>query len=1160
MKLMIANRGEVAIRIARAAAELEIETVAIFAEDDAECLHVRRADAAVPLSGSGPRAYLDAEQIVGLAAQEGCVALHPGWGFLAESAELARRCAESGILFVGPPPEVLELFGDKTRARALAERQGVPVPPGISEPVTLERARAFFEALPAGAAMVIKAAGGGGGRGLRVVGDRSELADAYRRAASEAEAAFGAGDLYVEELVRGARHVEVQIAGDDEGNVSALGDRDCSLQRRHQKLIEIAPAPALPVGLRRELVEAALALARAAGYRSLGTFEFLVPAEGIAAGASDAGFSFLEANARLQVEHTVTEEVTGLDLVRLQLELARGRSLDELGCSNGDVPAPRGFAVQARVNLETLEADGATRPSSGTLTLFEPPTGPGVRTDTYGYAGYRTSSRYDSLLAKVIGHSGQGRLEPAMRRTARALEELRIAGVETNVPLLLAILEHPDVGAARIHTRFVDEHLSTLVASAERRRRSTTQSQAPSVVSAVSAAARRAGARVDALDPLAVLDYGKGLGASAPAALAELAAEAAPALDDPEIPDGAVALRAPMQGTVVGVELERGETVRVGAAVLIMEAMKMEHEIRAPVSGTLGELFVAVGDTVYDGTLLAWIEEATEDAETGQTSQEVDLDEIRPDLAEVHERHAVTLDAARPDAVAKRRRTHQRTARENVDDLCDEGTFVEHGQLVLTPGTGLPREQVIARFPTDGMITGIGNVNGGLFPGEDSRCVVMAYDYTVLAGTQGALNHPKTDRMLELAEQWRRPVVLFAEGGGGRAGTGGRRQGGESTTRAGQGRTDETYRPLDTATFSSMARLSGLVPLVGITSRFCFAGNASLLGCCDVIIATADSSIGMGGPALIEGGGLGVFRPEEVGPMAVQVPNGVVDVAVADEAEGVRVAKKYLSYFQGRLAHWDCADQRLLRRVVPENRLRVYRVRDAIEGLADLGSVLELRSGFGPGIVTALIRIEGRPLGVVANDPEHLSGAIDSPGSDKAARFLQLCDAFDLPVLVLCDTPGMMVGPEIERSAIVRHCSRLFVTGANLTVPILAVVLRKAYGLGAQAMCGGDLKRPFFTVAWPTAEFGGMGLEGQVKLGFRNELAAIEDPEQRRARYQELVAAAYERGRALSAGASFAVDDVIDPAETRRWIARALESVPAPPRRAGKKRPYVDTW
>jgi acetyl-CoA carboxylase carboxyltransferase component len=360
--------------------------------------------------------------------------------------------------------------------------------------------------------------------------------------------------------------------------------------------------------------------------------------------------------------------------------------------------------------------------------------------------------------------------------------------------------------------------------------------------------------------------------------------------------------------------------------------------------------------------------------------------------------------------------------------------------------------------------------------------------------------------------------------------------------------------------FHYFGRLSGLVPLVGINSGRCFAGNAALLGCCDVVIATANSNIGMGGPAMIEGGGLGVFRPEDVGPMPVQTRNGVVDVAVADEAEAVAVARRYLSYFQGPLPEWECADQRLLRAIVPENRLRIYDVRSVVETLADTGSVLELRRPFGPGMVTALARIEGRPMGIVANNPTHLAGAIDSDGADKAARFMQLCDAFDLPILFLCDTPGIMVGPEVEKTALVRHASRMFVTGASLSVPIFTIVLRKSYGLGAQAMAGGSFKAPFFAVAWPTGEFGGMGLEGAVKLGFRNELAALEDPEKRRALYEEMVERAYERGKALNTASHFEIDDVIDPLESRRWLVRGLRSLPPAEKRSGKRRPCIDTW
>jgi acetyl-CoA carboxylase carboxyltransferase component len=386
--------------------------------------------------------------------------------------------------------------------------------------------------------------------------------------------------------------------------------------------------------------------------------------------------------------------------------------------------------------------------------------------------------------------------------------------------------------------------------------------------------------------------------------------------------------------------------------------------------------------------------------------------------------------------------------------------------------------------------------------------------------------------------------VFFTEGGGGRPGD-----------------TDQVFAGnLHTPAFNMFGRLSGLVPLVGVASGRCFAGNAVLLGCCDVIIATANSNIGMGGPAMIEGGGLGVFRPEDVGPMSVQTRNGVVDVAVADEAEAVRAARHYLSYFQGATRDWACADQRLLRRAVPENRLRVYDVRSVLATLADAGSVLELRRDFGVGMITALARVEGRPLGVIANNPMHLGGAIDSDGADKAARFMQLCDAYDLPLLFLCDTPGNMVGPEAEKAALVRHCCRLFVIGANVTVPFFTVVLRKAYGLGAQGMAGGGFHAPFFAVSWPTGEFGGMGLEGAVKLGYRNELAAIADPQERLRTYEQMVAAMYEKGKALNTASLFEIDDVIDPADTRRWISAGLAAAPPAPRRAGKTRPWIDAW
>jgi acetyl-CoA carboxylase carboxyltransferase component len=604
-------------------------------------------------------------------------------------------------------------------------------------------------------------------------------------------------------------------------------------------------------------------------------------------------------------------------------------------------------------------------------------------------------------------------------------------------------------------------------------------------------------------------------------------------------------ITAPHQGIMVSVDVKAGDVVQSGQHVAVMEAMKMEFIVEAISDGVVRQIMVSEGDTVSTGQPLLFIEPLDAASERVEQVKPVDLDAIRADLREVGERHAVGLDEFRPEAVERRRRSGQRTVRENLADLCDAGSFIEYGALTLA-GQRRRRspEELIKLSPADGLVAGIGNINGAMFPDEQSSCMVLAYDYTVFAGTQGVMNHKKTDRLLRLAHQWKLPIVLFAEGGGGRPG---------DTDWSG-------VAGLDNTTFLNFARLSGLVPLVGIVSGRCFAGNAALLGCCDVIIAAQDATIGMGGPAMIEGGGMGVFAPEEVGPVSMQAPNGVIDVLVADEAEAVRVAKRYLAYFQGSTANWACADQRLLRQLIPENRLRVYDMHTVIETLADQDSALELRRQFGPGIITALIRIEGRPLGVIANNPLHLGGAIDANAADKAARFMQLCDAFGLPILSLCDTPGFMVGPEAERTALVRHVSRMFVTAGSISVPFLSVIVRKGYGLGAQAMTGGSFHAPLFTIAWPSGEFGAMGLEGAVRLGYRKELAAISDPQERQAAFETMVDAAYQQGKAINMASYMEIDDVIDPLETRRWIMQALRSVPASIPGDGRRRPFIDTW
>lgn len=1110
-KILVANRGEVAVRLVRAIADMGIQSVAIHAADDAQAHHVHLADTTVALGyegqphAVGPAAYLDTRRILAIARECGCDAIHPGYGFLSERADFAQQCADAGICFIGPTPRQLAAFGDKAQARRMALDHGVPLMPGSQQSVSLEQAHDFFaeQQRHNGAGIMIKAIGGGGGRGMRAVLREQDVAEAYTRCQSEARSAFDVDGVYVERLMAHARHIEVQVLGDGV-EVMALGERECSLQRKFQKLVEVAPSLALPDHLRRQITDAALRLAAAVQYQSLGTFEFLVDAD-----STDLPYVFIEANPRLQVEHTVTEAVTGLDLVQLQIAVAAGGSLRELGLDPGSPPTPRGHAIQWRINAETLDAHGQARPTGGTLRTFDLPSGPGIRVDTHGYGGFTPSPHYDTLLAKLIVHS-TGSFADAARRARRALAECRIDGVATNLGLLRALGARPEFDTQKIDTRFVEDHLPALLLQA------------------------------------------KHFDARMPPSTAAGATEADKVWLAPNA-DSQFVLRAPMPARLVHMNVAIGDLVLVGHEIAVLEAMKMEHQLLAETPGRVLQISVLTGDYVSKGQILALLARVDADAAVPVADVVPDPDLIRPDLQRVIDRLAYTLDVNRADAVSRRHARGGRTARENLAALCDldapdaPGRFIEYGALTVAAQTRRRTLQdLIVNTPADGMVTGLGTVNQREFGAEKSRCAIFAYDYTVLAGTQGLRNHHKMDRVLALAHELGLPAILFAEGGGGRPG--------------------DTDMPIVSAlnnhTFSRFAALSGKVPVIGIVHGRCYAGNAALLGCADVIIATQASNIGMGGPAMIEGGGLGTYAPEDIGPSHVQSASGVIDVLVDDEAEAVSVAKHYLSFFQGRLAHGVCPDQRLLRHAIPENRLRVYDIRVVMRGLVDDGSLLELREGFGQGILTALARIDGQPIGMLANNPRHLGGAIDRDAADKAARFMQLCDAHGLPILSLVDTPGFMVGPAVESQAQVRHVCRMFVVASHLRVPFFAVVLRKGYGLGAQAMTAGGFDAPVFTVSWPTGEFGGMGLEGAVRLGYRRELEAVPEGAQRDALFSKLVEEQYRNGEAINVAAALEIDAVIDPAQTRAWLTDGLAASANRVARAsatGGSR-YIDAW
>ena len=604
------------------------------------------------------------------------------------------------------------------------------------------------------------------------------------------------------------------------------------------------------------------------------------------------------------------------------------------------------------------------------------------------------------------------------------------------------------------------------------------------------------------------------------------------------------ALHSPVHGSVIGIEVVVGQAVRAGQTLLLLEAMKMEVPLEAGEPGIVRAISAAVGDVVGEGALLVELEPGIAPAMAPPAAPPPDPTRPRADLQAVLDRRRLLGDEARAEAVQRRHAQGGRTARENVDDLLDAGSLLEYGAFaVAAQRSRRSLDDLQRNTPADGLITGTGSVNAGQFGPERARVAVMAYDYTVLAGTQGFFNHRKSDRLLELCEQQRLPLVLFAEGGGGRPGDV------DSITVAG----------LHCTTFQRFARLSGQVPVLGIVHGRCFAGNAALLGCCDVIIATDSASIGMGGPAMIEGGGLGRVHADEVGPVGVQSHNGVIDLRVADEAAAVAAARRYLGYFQGALAADAAAggEALALRLALPENRNALYDPRAIVHTVMDAGSVLELRRDFGVGVITALARIGGQAVAVAASQPRHLGGALDAPGCDKLARFMQLADAFGLPLITFVDTPGFMVGPESEKTAMVRRAGRLFVTAASLRVPVFSVVLRRGYGLGAMALTAGHFHAPVAIAAWPSGEFGPMGIEGSVRLGFRKELEAAA-PEAREALFQKLVAEAIAKGQALNMASHLEIDDVIDPADTRDWLQRGLNSVAGRP--LAPRRGFVDAW
>lgn len=1075
---------------------------------------MRLASASVALPGEGPRAYLDAANIVNIAKKQGCWGIAPGYGFLSEDSGFVRLCEDNGIMFIGPSSEQLAQLGNKMSARSLAAGIGIPVLDGtktvLDRGSSITDVLAFGKSLGPASKIILKAAAGGGGRGIRIIDDNTDeqaIRLAYEACQREAHASFGNGSLFAERYLHGAKHIEVQLLGDGTGEVCHFWERECSLQRRNQKVVEIAPSHSITPGLRRAIIEAAVKLGKAVKLRSLATIEFLVD-------AATEGFYFMEANPRIQVEHTITEQINGIDLVDLQLQVALGRTLADLDITR-EPPPPRLTSIQLRINAESFRQDGTAQPETGTIRQGHFPTGAGVRVETALEGGrqYAVSPLFDSLLAKLIVSSSS--YGSALRLARWAIDETRIVGCRTNQAFLMALLDFRTVQEGKSNILTIQENFEALY--------------------------------------IATQQFEDALSAKGDRTSEE--ATTSPVEDGAKIerPAGSEELLALVTGIVLSVKVREGDKIAAGQELVVLEAMKMEHSVRSAYNGTVVKVAVTQGQQVNAGDALIFTS-SDDDSSSTNTHDLVETEnpeKLRPELTELNERKAFLRYAGREEDVAKRHANGYLTGRENLDLVVDKDSFIEYGDLVVAAQRKRhPISHLIARTSGDGIIVGWAKINC-------HPVAVVIGDYLVLAGTQGYLHHQKLDRIFQSVIDHPAPLVLYAEGGGGRPGD-----------------TDGlSVSGLKTPSFALMGEIKARgIPSVAVVNGYCFAGSAAFLGTCDIIIATRGGSkdapsrksttIGMGGQAMIEGGGLGRFEHEHIGPVHVHMRSGGIDVLVDTEVEAAPLVRKIVALFT--YPHLPPAespytsDPLRLRTAVPplSSRRRAYDVRHVINLLLDDDSFIEFCPEWGLSVLTGFGRINGHAVAIMAsNSSSPLGGALDIASGAKVNRLLRLLIRLGgMHLLSLCDTPGFMVGPDFERSieaqgagSTYRCFGDWFANSQEFAVlggRVLGVVLRNSFGLGAQAMLGGGSLKNSMCVAWPSGVFGGMGIEGAVRLGYRKELEGINDLEERKKREQEMIDYMYSEGKALNVATVAEIDSVIDPATTRKWLEQMIDVLP----------------
>jgi acetyl/propionyl-CoA carboxylase alpha subunit/acetyl-CoA carboxylase carboxyltransferase component len=1122
-RVLIANRGEIAIRIARAASALGVESVAVYPPADALCLHTRIATRAVAIGGGGDpvAAYLDIEGLIAVAKAADCDCVHPGYGFLAENAEFARRCLAEGLAFIGPRPETLELFGDKTRARELARARGVPIIPG--SPRAVETAdEAADTAADLGYPVMVKAAAGGGGRGMRAVQGPEDLAAAFERCRGEALAAFGDGSLFLEKLIPRPRHIEVQVLADRAGALVHLHERDCSVQLRHQKVVEIAPAPALAPRLRERLLADALDLARAAEYVNAGTVEFLVDPE--------AGrHYFIECNPRIQVEHTVTEQVTGVDLVEAQFRIAAGESLADLGIGHqAAVGGPRGYAVQARIVAQ----------GPGTLTAWREPAGPGVRVDSSGYLGYAPPPQFDPMFAKLICASNStGSLASALDRTLRALDEFQIAGLPTNLAQLKAILADPAVRAGDART--------TLLA------------EAPELATPTAARAALPGNVLALLEQQAA---SLGRGGAPPVAAAAAGVTVA---------DGDEGVESPMPGVVIALSAQIGDWVGAGDTLMVVSAMKMETAVTAPCAGRLSAvLALAVGDSVSAGQIVAAITPA--DGEGAHAAPRVHgQDTWAPLLAQAEAlraiAHARFAPETRDPGVIRQRSRGKLTCRERIDLLLDPGSFNEIGSLAGF--ASYDDDGGVADFTPANHVGGWGRIDG-------RAAVVCADDFTSRGGHADGAIGAKSSHIDRLSLDLRCPSVRLLDGSSGGGSVAAmvpqQQRAGESAAKESSGAIT-AGRPRVAGGGGSFlpghlgstlyAEQLATVPVVNLLlgSVVGIGAAKAVLGHFSVMVRDIAQLFVAGPPVVAHAMGYEITK-EDLGDWRVHCRNGSVDNLAESEEEAVAQARRFLSYLPSSVHEappvaepdWaDPADRREeeLFTIVPRKRTTTFDIRRAIRLMADRGSFFEIGPLWGEDQVTGFVRFNGHPLGVIASDSRHANGgALTAKGCDKLKRHLDLCDLFHLPVLNLVDNPGFAVGLEHERAGTIRKGGEWMIAFAQIAVPIFTVIMRRSFGVAGNNYATPQ-SRIGVRVAWPAADVGGIPPEGGIEAAYKRQLAEAADPAALRAEINARIESARGPIGPLN---RFQMEEMIDPRDTRRlvcdWVANAHRIIGQPGR------------